>query len=327
MGVYHLSGLGLSPGAVTMPLTAVYILQAAAQLGHEKAKMFFAHSGETEKKGSYEKIKGFPEALIVFTSEEAIEGRKRLRYRSNWFGMRGGGGEKVHKPITKYVRRLLSYINDTFSLGFKPPKYFYLVKVNHQSFEDAFYKIGVTIEGMRDKEVWLNLIGGTNQINLALLLAGAYTAVSLRYYYIFQTEDTLEPSWIDKPRDKATLFKAADEILQRWYFLPPINIGIGFILRELYLYFHHTNTNSRGFISKSKVLKILKQRGYDSQFIPKLIEFGYIVSVNESAFKKGPMLDRTVEMFFKIEKQRIRNTADWKRWAESEGILEVASFD
>jgi hypothetical protein len=54
MGVYHISGVGFRPGAVTVPLTAVYILQIAQALGIEEAKEFFRYSGrnylDTSKK-------------------------------------------------------------------------------------------------------------------------------------------------------------------------------------------------------------------------------------------------------------------------------------
>ncbi len=175
MGVYHISGVGFRPGAVTVPLTAVYTLQIAQALGIEEAKEFFKYSSEAEKKGSYEMTKGIPEVLVVFTSRDVIEGRKKLEYKSNWFSLSGGSEEKVEKPIVKYLKKLFRHIEKNFNLEFCLKK-FYLVKVDHQNFDDCFEKIGVILRALKDKEVWGNMIGGTNQINLAMLTAGAYTA-------------------------------------------------------------------------------------------------------------------------------------------------------
>lgn len=69
MGVFHLSGLGLNPGAVTIPLTYTYFLLKQSKEGDLASQQFFAHSGEKQ-----ERLKGKPEAIIVFTSKEVISG-------------------------------------------------------------------------------------------------------------------------------------------------------------------------------------------------------------------------------------------------------------
>ncbi len=91
MGVYHISGLGTSPGALTMPLTAIYVLQVAQAVGFEEAERLFEHSGELGGKGSFEKVRGLPEVVIAFTSKEVIEGKIYVRYLSKWFGFSGLG--------------------------------------------------------------------------------------------------------------------------------------------------------------------------------------------------------------------------------------------
>lgn len=328
MGVFHVSGLGTSPGALTMPLSIVYILQAGAQLGIKEARDFFAGSGEREGKGSYEKIPGLPEYVIVFDSPGAIEGKEdvSLRYESKWFRMNSKNNpEKIEKPIVRYINNLIDYLETTFSVSLKPPKNLYLVKTDFQNFEDAFYKIGVTLEGLRDKEVWLNLIGGSNQINLALLLAGAYTMVPSRYYYVFQDKVTLEPSWIEKPSNKHELEKVTKSLISRWYDFPPLDLGLGTIMRELYEVFIE---QGRKYISKSELLKILrdKNKQYDEAFIPKLLATRYLVSVGEERFQKGEMLDKVLEIFGKIIGSNVTNFSSWKKWAKENEILREVDF-
>ncbi len=329
MGVYHVSGLGLSPGALTVPLSSVYILLSAAQLGHTEAMRFFQFSGERRKKGSYEMVRGLPENIVILDSPEAIEGKLRLNYSSNWFRMSSSKPESIHKPVVSLLCRLIGIL-EPLGVNLKEPKRMYLLKTNHTDFEDAFFKAGITIEALRDKEVWVNLIGGSNQINLALMMAGAYTVIPSRYYYLFQDKITLlEPAWdgMKRPGNERELFRAADIILDRWYNFPPLNLGIGIILRELYLHFHRAGKVE--VITKEKVEEILRERGYSevNMFIPKLIGSGYLVPRDSSSFEKGPLLDRTVEMFLGIEQSGIRNFTQWAKWGKENDYLVEVNFE
>lgn len=327
MGVYHVSGLGTSPGALAMPLSIVYILQTGAQLGIKEARNFFAGSGERERKGSYEKTPGLPEYVIVFDSPEAIDGRLKLRYKSEWFGMNSKDKpESIKEPIVRYTIKLISYLEREFSVDLKPPKKLYLVRTDHQRFEDAFYKMGITLEGLSRKEVWLNLIGGSNQMNLALLLSGSYTMVPSRYYYVFQNNEMLEPSWIERPSNELAVKKAVGSLLSRWYDLPPLDLGLGSIIRELYRVFIEEN---RKTISKRELIEILhrKNPAYDEGFIPKLLATRYLVSVGDDTFQKGEMLDRILKIFTRIIETNVKNFPSWRKWAEKEEILEEADFN
>ena len=319
MSVYHISGLGTSPGALTMPLTAVYLLHTAMETGHDGAIKFFEFTGKRENPDE----KPYPEAVVVFTSKEVIEGHKKIKYRSEWFSFgtsKDGRAEPIHKPIKKYLCELIDYINTTFSLDINPPKVLYFIETDYQSFEDAYYKVGVTLNGLKRKEAWVNMIGGSNQINVALFLAGTYTAVPMRYYYLFQNNILkMEPEWIDKPTNVNSLWMCANKILSYWYkcSLPPFNLGIGSVLRNLYLLFRKKEK-----VSSAEIMKILKERGFDKKYIPKLIGSGYLISYGkEGPFLKGPALDSTIELWNKINKEGIDDTSEWEEWAKNEGIL------
>jgi hypothetical protein len=83
MPIYHITGLGVNPGAVTVPLSVVYSLLQQASKGVPEAKEFFMYSGEMEQEE-----KGAPETVIIFTSKEVIEGREQRDIRDNWFKTR-----------------------------------------------------------------------------------------------------------------------------------------------------------------------------------------------------------------------------------------------
>ncbi len=70
MGVYHLMGLGLSPGAVTGPLT---YLAHRYQRWNEDDQRFFARSGEAKQRKAGEKV-GDIQAIVLFTTHEVIRG-------------------------------------------------------------------------------------------------------------------------------------------------------------------------------------------------------------------------------------------------------------
>jgi hypothetical protein len=80
MGVFLLSGLGLNPGAVTVPLTYLYYLLKQFKNGDSAASRFFVHSGEKN-----ERLNGKPETLVVFTSREVINGTHQWDIRDNLF--------------------------------------------------------------------------------------------------------------------------------------------------------------------------------------------------------------------------------------------------
>ena len=71
MGVYHLMGLGTSPGAVTAPLS--YLANRYKRWGKED-QGFFARSGEARHRAEKKKS-GDVQALVFFTTSEVLEGQ------------------------------------------------------------------------------------------------------------------------------------------------------------------------------------------------------------------------------------------------------------
>lgn len=344
MGVYHISGLGLSPGALTMPLTVIYLLQIAQLNGDEKAAQFFSSSGELKpRSGSKEELHGVPEYLIVLTSEEVIKGAKKLRYRSNWFGIpKTVRAEPADRFLRKFFDKLREYFRTEFGEEavsiLEKLKGIYLLKVQHNDFEDCFLKAGVTLKALGSMtlrgtmhEIWANMVAGTNQINSAILMAGAYTAAVSRYYYLpqsFENSDLLEPEWVEKPKGRIP----TELLLQRWNELPVFSIDIGPILLKISELFQGREIVNIGEFEEALKEEIEKLRLRESseiwfysdrtlnrQFLAKLV--GRVIVIEGSKVAKGPLFDKIVGIWKKIDLADIKNFEEWKGWAESNGIL------
>lgn len=345
MGVYHVSGLGLSPGALTVPLTVIYLLQVAQLRGDEKAIQFFSSSGELKpRSGSKEELQGVPEYLIILTSKEVIKGDAPLRYRSNWFGIpKTVKSEPVGEILKLFFENLSKYFEKEFgedvsSKILRKLKGIYLLEVRHDDFEDCFFKAGVTLKALGSitlrgtiHEIWANMVAGTNQINSAILMAGAYTAAVSRYYYLFQSienSDLLEPEWIDKPKGKIP----SELLLQRWNELPLFNIDIGPLLLKIAELFQGRDIVNISEFEQALGEEINKLRSRESaeiwyyservlnrQFLAKLI--GRIVLINRSKVMKGPLFDKIIGIWRKIDLANVRNFKEWESWANEKEIL------
>jgi len=322
MGVFHVSGLGRSPGAITVPLTSIYLLHVAQTLGNIDVSNFFVYSGEAVRKdrGSREIHPGKPEAIIAFTSEELLNGDIEIKCSSNWFNLNYSGKEKITEPTRKYFKKFFDYLRDTFGY-YAAPLNLYFVRVDYLNFSEAFEMAGLTMKGLQDKEVWVNMIGGSNQLNIGLLAAGTYTAIPSRYYYLFQSKvDLLEPEGISKPKDKRELEKVVGDIISRWMELPMFNLGIGELLRDIYELF-----SIRESVSIREVTKVLEEKhSLNRQFLAKLRRF---LIFEDDKVRKRSDLDRFVQMWRKIDNIQISNFTEWKKMLEEKNILHTISIE
>lgn len=317
MAVYHLSGLGKSPGALTVPISAIYILQIAQHLGIKEAVDFFKISGEVERKGSYEKRRGEIECIIVFTSDEVIKGTEVNKSYSKWFGFTKNEKTKPEKVYSDFFNKLFEHMEKEFN--FSPREFeMYFVTVNHQDFEDCFRKVGTTLNGLKDKEIWGNMVGGTNQINLAILSAGAFSALISRYYYLFQSEvSLLEPDWAEKPT-KNNIRRLVSETLKRWYELPFFNLEIGGILKKIDELFQWKEK-----INEKELENEIRKLGLGKMFFPKLRRF--LIPNEDGTVSKGRLFEKFLNISGLIS-SNVNNFVEWKKWAEEEGILHKAEI-
>ena len=83
IGIFYLTGLGTSPGAVLVPLHYIYLMLKAAMNNNQDAIEFFKKSGELRQEKA-----GVPEYLIIFTSKEVIEGKEKPKsLKDEWFNL------------------------------------------------------------------------------------------------------------------------------------------------------------------------------------------------------------------------------------------------
>ncbi len=310
LGVFHLSGLGLNPGALTVPLTYVYILLKATTKGNEKGTEFFALSGELSQE-----IKGAPEYIIVFTSKEVISDKINVRNkaRDTWFNT--NTENNMPKTIYKYLWKLWKELKDDEFKEFYNGmwiKGIYFVEVDHEDFDDCFYKIGVLMNSIRSKEVWVNMIGGTNQINIAMLVAGGLFAVPARYYYIFQ----YETGWLNPEINKPSMKKPEPEIIERlldnWREIPIFHIDIGDIIKKLDELFQERE-------QPINIGELREKLGGYEDILPKIR--GRLVYIVGDKVFKGRLLGEVLNMKRKIEEEGINDFSSWKKWVSERKIL------
>jgi len=306
MGIFHLTGLGKSPGAVTVPLSYVYyFLVEAYRNNNEKAKNFFSGSGELSNN---EQWPGKPEALILFSSKEVLEEKetREQRFNCNLFNI---SALRIVECIKKYIEQLCEYLKIDNELRIK---YIYGVKVDISDFDDCFKKIYITIKALAGKEVWVNLVGGANQINIALMLASSITLVPRKLYYVFEwDQNNNKPSDYLHPIGN---FEDFDNLYKNWLDIPLLFLDID-RLRNLY-----DTLTQRGGINISELKQFLENSGLTpaETYIPKLR--GGLVIINDDRVTKGNLFDKIMQLIPQ-QNDLPQNFSQWKNWAEKNQIL------
>lgn len=192
------------------------------------------------------------------------------------------------------------------------------MEVNHKDFDDCYFKIGTTLYALMKKEVWVNMIGGTNQINLSLLIAGSFFAVPSRYYYIFQSKiDLLHPE-VDRPSLKYPIEFL--NYLDRWHEIPIFHLEIGSIIKKL-----DEKLSEREYIHLRELKELLQEKGFPKQYIAKLR--GRLLLIDDGRVAKGPLLDVIVGMIRRIEEQEVSSVSKWIEWGRKNRILWRCNLD
>ena len=161
MGIIHFTGLGKSPGAVTAGLSYL--------------KNEFDSS-------EYGKI---VEGVVIFTSQEIVNGSEEA-YRSvdNEYMTRN-----VRKTWTMGLKNSLEIVKSFLHREFDNGN-FYVCTVDTNDFEECFETIAKALlkfhpRGKVGKHIWINLTGGTNVLNAALLQVAYLSGLIPVMYYTF----------------------------------------------------------------------------------------------------------------------------------------------
>ncbi|MHA1363055.1 MAG: hypothetical protein ACTSP1_11100 [Candidatus Freyarchaeota archaeon] len=307
MGVWHFSGLGRSPGALTVPLTYIYLLLKAASKGDAEAERFFAASGEESQER-----KGAPEALIVFTSREIIEGAVQSgEIIDRWFGTSKG---PVPRVIIKYFTSLFRRLRDADFLEFYRQgwiRYVHFVAVDHQDLYDCFPKCYATMNALREKEIWINMVGGSNPINASLILSAGFVEANAKTYYVFEPD----PRYIH-PQVGSPNFSRPDSrlLLSKLNILPFFSLDLGRLTRGL-----NEKFSVRKVVNVKEIRSLLDDLQLPRLYLRKLVSGGWIITEGDTA-SPGEMLQRWNRMLERISEYPT-NYDIWKDWASGEGIL------
>jgi len=187
MGVYHFMGLGRSVGPVT---AAVSYLAARYRRYDATDAEFFALSGEREQAGK----RGDAQALVLFTTPEVRQAQKDglcLDYVCNPLGPKVGPSHS-NDPMPRALQTLLRA--DLAALaGGRREFDVYWCDVDRSDLGTTFERVARVLFAAKPpdklgKEVWVNLTGGSNVVNMALQLATALSGAPARLYYL-QADD------------------------------------------------------------------------------------------------------------------------------------------
>jgi len=218
MGVWHFMSLGESPGAVTSALA--YIKRRYEQ---NDLAFFGSDSGRSKAK----KVSG----IVIFTTPEVRHGQLAARdrkYVDNLYGSDKGqelllGDAKGNLATFEIVRR---FISDEFRamLSQEQGKVCWL-KASYHNLDFNLRQVvrgfcALSPPGATGREIWVNLTGGSNVMNIAVLLTTVMSGVTGRAYYTY-TRDIrlLRPAheadfWYDIPVLKVNFDRDYEAILR-----------------------------------------------------------------------------------------------------------------
>lgn len=307
MGVYHFAGLGRSPGAVSSPLSIIYILLKAAEEGHEKAKEFFQHSGEISQE-----LKGAPEYLMILTSSSIIKGEEQAQEaRSKLF--------QNKKFVSSPLRILVRYLKTlTETLGLDAIyregwiKRIYAVEVKYLDFQDCYEKANTILNACRDKECWVNTQAGSNQITSSVTISASINLIAGKYYYVKQTNITeldppdLTPAALNNPADYV------DQILVSWGELPIFGLGINKVIEEI-----DTLFMGREKVTISEVYKKLEKYGLSGITLSKLRPY---LIIEGDTVRRSPRFNE-LKYLISTKIPNITNVSEMERIMKERGIL------
>jgi len=185
MGVYHLMGLGRSPGAVIGPLT---YLAYRYQRWNAEDQAFFARSGEARQREAGGKVDDI-QAILLFTTREVLSGTVlAFDYVDNRPGRVAKGPQVPCGLMKEVLRRLLRREWPAISGG-RPEGTVFWCEVDRRDIFTTYERVirvvaALASVGGQGKEMWVNLTGGNNVINFALELASTLSGAVARLYYV-----------------------------------------------------------------------------------------------------------------------------------------------
>jgi len=300
MGVWHISGLGTSPGAVTTPLTIVYLLKKAAQQGSTEARDFFLGSGQAED----EEWVGAPEAVVLLSSREVIEGD----ILPNNIDDRLFNLSRTQGPAPWIIWRYLSRLHqELWGEDLKIKLFLLATQIN--DIDRVMRDAGVTVGALRDKEIWVNMTAGPNTINLSLLISSVILGAAARYYYIFHPQTgLLHPEGLP-PRNLRNPVSIVANLLKLWIDVPIFQMELEPLLRRL-----NERYSGSNIINRAELESICREYGVGLEKLKRLIYF------EGQRTYPGPLFKRYLGLLSPLSDSP-SNYSEWIKWGTREGVL------
>lgn len=322
MGVYHLMGLGLSPGAVTGPLT---YLAHRYQRWNADDQRFFARSGEVEQRTTGERV-GDVQALVLFTTSEVLRGEVAAHsYVDNSPGRIATGPEKPRAPMKTMLPQLLRKVLPQIA-GERPTTDLFWCEIDRRNIGSTYERVAQIISalanvGGQGKELWVNLTGGNNITNFALELASTLSGQVARLYYVQAANSEAEKCvrfttetgyWVELPLMPLALGRLSQTIIDLLTNRSPLSQN------EIYGILHNEYWDlSRGLNS----VEILRE-----EYLVPLWKQGLITGASDGYFV-GPEWD-LIRPYQEILEKARNNTLTIEKIAQTQSWLEreVLSF-
>jgi hypothetical protein len=171
---------------------AISYLAARYEQWNDSDANFFATSGEFGQEGK----RGDVQALVLFTTPEVMHGRPDglcADYIENTAGQARGRIVQRNEAMARVLRRVLPP-DLKRAAGSRDQVALYWCEIDRADLRVTFKRMARVMyatkpAGEVGKEIWINLTGGSNIVNLALQLAASLLSGPARLYYL-NSEDT-----------------------------------------------------------------------------------------------------------------------------------------
>jgi hypothetical protein len=325
MGVYHLMGLGFSPGVITGPLS---YLGQRYQRWDKEDQAFFAGSGEVAHHEEGSKV-GYVQALVIFTTKEVLCGEKQaFGYIDNRAGQINGTNcdrKEQMKPLL--FKKLLPRIWPDIAGGHSEAQIFWC-EVDRMDIKNCYERIIRVVAalggvGGQGKEMWANVTGGSNVVNLALQLAATLSGNVARLYYI----------QADSQASNDTQAKAATQCIRHtteegyWVDLPVMPLAISRLQQAaLALLGKHSNLNLQDLYSRlcqerSNLIQGISKDRFKEEYLTPMWK-PQLIAGGDDGYYIGPQWPRIRAYQDVLEEARLAEHSSIGQLAEAEPWLE-----
>lgn len=323
MGVYHVMGLGRSPGAVT---SVLHYLKD--RLAHQPTRdEFFGQSGEWKHRsadtGESARPPGYVQGLVLITTPELHSGVVQARFER--------AGKLQEGNAIEIVRNELQDLRHGLTCDAAASIEFLVAEVPFRMFDLAFERSLAIMRalhppGKTGKEVWVNLTAGDNTLNLVLHTVASLTGTVGRLYCINVSGE--QERQLTHPVANQCIGTKTDTF---WVDLPFIAVQDN-ELRAATLRILEENGSLDDTMLldrlKSSQWKIIDQipdiEGFRRQILHSMAAQRLIERVGEHQVRIGPMWKR-LSRYFELVSRRGEETSlrklavsnpDWAHWEE-----------